>query len=1319
MADFELTPVLIAQAWQVTLLIVAVAAINRWVGKSRPHLAHALWLVVLVKCVTPPIWSSPSGLFCWLQPAHEAIREPLAIEPPSQSWSDLLEETRKLEPVDVIYRRHSRESSDVVIEAAAEDTELSRVRLPAVVEVASAAPPNNVNWPNVLLGAWISASLGVLGVAIVRWLQCWRMVRSAPQRDCAELSAQLDALAKQLRLRRRVRLIVTESRLGPAVIGLFRTTVLLPALIVDRLLANADSSTPRQSVRSASSVFSRHGENTDDADVTDHGGQMPLAPILAHELLHIRRGDLWVGLLQTVAQALWWCHPLVWWVSRRTTREAEHCCDEEVLAELGCDPAAYARALVDVLELKRELKPVPVFPGVRPVEVTSQRLERIMQLGQGCQRRTPWWCWLLAGLAAAATWPGAAFVVTADDAKETGERGGVSPPVISPPSQNRGANAAPLANASDGAIYLRKEPQVGLVYQVRVISGSEEEVRQLAGTINEKLIAKSGTPVVVANDEIQRLLKEAQGVARLNTTSHPIATSRGGESAIVGDTARFTVPVEVTPGEETAQYFETSREYGWRLTMQPLSVGESLLRLRVVNWQGRLDDDSAVKVRYRTTGEEKLIPGLTERQTSTTIELKDGQYIVFPVTAVPTAKSPEVMLLVMQVRQRFLGKVPLWPEPTPSARPAVVVGAGVNSNSGITRAVVDESWPEPPKVLAQQPIIAPPIPRSKRQIVLSLNIYEANEDVLKNLGLQPRRTKRVAGDEYSQSQVQVHDDQDVIAKLTAMEREKKIRAISSPTITTTDGSTASFLSGVEFAVPTVVGVDESKKTETTFRGFGLQLTAKPIILGPDLVRVSVTLSDSKLANEKDIGVLTGVPTLVSQSIQAEVLAKPKEPVFFGPFGEPSEKGTRLIATLSAKIVEPKKETTANEQQPLPAVRLIGRPDVHFLNAVPMGVAPRTEKLVTINFDNVPLKEAIKQLAQSASRNIVLDKAGLEDESLTECAPVTLAVDQVKLSSALKLMLDPLNLGYRVEESGVIVVTSQQRLKGQAVVVTYSVADLTIPIPKRVAVKLTTDQSVGGGVSKPSDSAKLFPAQIPELVKLITSTCQPNSWEAVGGNGQIKANDATLSLVVRQTPDVHAEIRDLLEQLRRLHDLQAALQVETLTVPADFWHKVGKDFDDPEADGRPIPQPQDKSAPRSIARLTKKEAALLRSLSQPESAPKVTLFNGQELEVYFGGESPTMRLGLKPVVSADHQMLRLQAAATKPDAELDFTKLAALTLKSGDSLLLDVTEVDAVGLTAGGPIPRKVPYIERVFQNKGKSDRHLLLITGTVVIVEEE
>ena len=61
---------------------------------------------------------------------------------------------------------------------------------------------------------------------------------------------------------------------------------------------------------------------------------------------------------------------------------AERCCDEEVIGALKCDPKRYALSLLQVLELKRTLQPVPAFPGMKPVEVTARRMERIMKLGQ-------------------------------------------------------------------------------------------------------------------------------------------------------------------------------------------------------------------------------------------------------------------------------------------------------------------------------------------------------------------------------------------------------------------------------------------------------------------------------------------------------------------------------------------------------------------------------------------------------------------------------------------------------------------------------------------------------------------------------------------------------------------------------------------------------------------------------------------------------------------------------------------------------------------------------------------------------------------------
>jgi hypothetical protein len=78
-----------AHCWQVTSLILVVGLIARTFGANRPHLASVLWLVVLLKCVTPPVWASPSGVFCWLQgfgsSAAKAVPEAPYITRPAGS----------------------------------------------------------------------------------------------------------------------------------------------------------------------------------------------------------------------------------------------------------------------------------------------------------------------------------------------------------------------------------------------------------------------------------------------------------------------------------------------------------------------------------------------------------------------------------------------------------------------------------------------------------------------------------------------------------------------------------------------------------------------------------------------------------------------------------------------------------------------------------------------------------------------------------------------------------------------------------------------------------------------------------------------------------------------------------------------------------------------------------------------------------------------------------------------------------------------------------------------------------------------------------
>lgn len=364
------------QVWQVALLAAAVWLATRLVARNRPHLAHGLWLVVLFKCVTPPFWSSPSGLFCWLQPVNQPTSESTSQRLPRAASGAREQQLGTLAPHELELAGVDPRIADGVRMDVPQPVEpVSPPQVEVVAAEFSATDhgaavrhrggPSTAHggrrtaWKRVRedwLYVWFSVAAVWAVVTAIRYAACSARLRRNGQVDVSSLAHTLSELSTRLRLRRTPRLVVTNEPVGPAVVGVLRPTVVLPAALVDRC------------------------------------GAAGLAPILAHELIHIRRGDLWVGLLQIITRALWWFHPLVWLAAARVTREAERSCDEEVIAELALAPGDYARRLVDVLELKRTLKPFPALAGVRPVEITFQRLERIMRLEHGCTKRTPWWC---------------------------------------------------------------------------------------------------------------------------------------------------------------------------------------------------------------------------------------------------------------------------------------------------------------------------------------------------------------------------------------------------------------------------------------------------------------------------------------------------------------------------------------------------------------------------------------------------------------------------------------------------------------------------------------------------------------------------------------------------------------------------------------------------------------------------------------------------------------------------------------------------------------------------------------------------------------
>jgi uncharacterized protein (TIGR03435 family) len=75
-------------------------------------------------------------------------------------------------------------------------------------------------------------------------------------------------------------------------------------------------------------------------------------------------------------EAIFWFHPLVWWIGARLVEERERACDEEVL-RLGGDPQVYAEAILNVCKLYVE-SPLACVSGVTGADL-KQRIEAIMK----------------------------------------------------------------------------------------------------------------------------------------------------------------------------------------------------------------------------------------------------------------------------------------------------------------------------------------------------------------------------------------------------------------------------------------------------------------------------------------------------------------------------------------------------------------------------------------------------------------------------------------------------------------------------------------------------------------------------------------------------------------------------------------------------------------------------------------------------------------------------------------------------------------------------------------------------------------------------
>jgi type II secretory pathway component GspD/PulD (secretin) len=200
------------------------------------------------------------------------------------------------------------------------------------------APPR----PRLTHAAWallgtVTVSLGLLAWMLARWHQV-----ACDARRAAVAPARLSELLPVPR--RPVRLRLTDQPQSPAVCGLFRPVILLPRTLAEQL-------SPAQ-----------------------------LRAVLLHELLHLRRGDVWVNCAQALLQIAYWWHPLLWFANARIRRVREEAVDDAVMVALNDDAEAYAPTLLEVakLALRRPLASLGLVGILESRSSLRQRIERLM-----------------------------------------------------------------------------------------------------------------------------------------------------------------------------------------------------------------------------------------------------------------------------------------------------------------------------------------------------------------------------------------------------------------------------------------------------------------------------------------------------------------------------------------------------------------------------------------------------------------------------------------------------------------------------------------------------------------------------------------------------------------------------------------------------------------------------------------------------------------------------------------------------------------------------------------------------------------------------
>jgi beta-lactamase regulating signal transducer with metallopeptidase domain/protocatechuate 3,4-dioxygenase beta subunit len=423
--------------WQGSLVALLVLGAVFALRRAPSPLRYGLLLLALLKFAMPPMLTAPTGVFRHLP--VQVVETPRLVAGDTDLVGKEYVPTRALAETDHTVSTAPKSLGDRPVPSLipSELPLASHALQPARESLSTHAWLMLLHLGGTtLFGAWLVLLFGHLLHAVMR---------STSLTEGAVYD-QFKQVAQALGVRRSAALRLDEHAPAPMAFGIFHPTVLLPSHFVDDLQADQ------------------------------------LQTVLAHELGHHRRFDLWVNYLQLLMVALWWFNPLVWGLSCMLRRVREDCCDDLVLGLGLSTHLAYSETLIQVAAQ------VPARPGMAAAlgfaESFHPLTKRIRRIVDSSRARPVRLSWLSLGVV---------LVMS----------GALLPGLHSSQGDAQARSGAPLESPAGAAAQQNAEPSVDAASEAasdseELLKKTEDQTAGHAGVHGQVLLGADRRPVLGA-----------------------------------------------------------------------------------------------------------------------------------------------------------------------------------------------------------------------------------------------------------------------------------------------------------------------------------------------------------------------------------------------------------------------------------------------------------------------------------------------------------------------------------------------------------------------------------------------------------------------------------------------------------------------------------------------------------------------------------------------------------------------------------------------------------------------------------------------------